>query len=47
MGDEFRSGLGRLRDVGHAKNYAIMRAEVAWWRYHRRVIADYLIGSGK
>ncbi len=45
--EQFRSGLARLRDLGHAKTCAIMCAEAIWWRCHRRIIADYLIISGE
>ena len=44
---EFRSGLIKLRQLGHAKQCAIMCAEAVWWRCHRRIIADYLIVAGE
>jgi uncharacterized protein (DUF488 family) len=44
---EFRSGLARLRDLGHDSTCTIMCAEAVWWRCHRRIIADYLIVSGE
>lgn len=47
MGDEFRAGLGRLREIGHVKRCAVMCAEAVWWRCHRRIIADYLIAAGE
>lgn len=47
MGEDFRSGLIRLRELGHARQCAIMCAEAVWWRCHRRIIADYLIASGE
>jgi uncharacterized protein (DUF488 family) len=47
MSEEFRSGLDRLRELGHAKSCAIMCAEAVWWRCHRRMIADYLIEAGE
>lgn len=47
MSESFRAGLTRLRDVGHAKQCAIMCAEAVWWRCHRRIIADYLIAAGE
>jgi uncharacterized protein (DUF488 family) len=46
MSEEFKSGLMRLRESGHAKRSAIMCAEAVWWRCHRRIIADYLIAAG-
>ncbi len=46
MGDSFRAGLARLRDLGRRQCCAIMCAEVLWWRCHRRIIADYLLAAG-
>jgi uncharacterized protein (DUF488 family) len=43
----FRSGLARLRALGHEGHCAIMCAEAVWWRCHRRIIADYLIAAGE
>jgi uncharacterized protein (DUF488 family) len=43
--DEFRSGLARLRELGHATRCVMMCAEAVWWRCHRRIIADYLIAA--
>ena len=45
--DEFRSGLARLRELGHGTTSAIMCAEAVWWRCHRRIITDYLITAGE
>ena len=47
MGEEFRSGLKRLRELGHTNCCAIMCAEAVWWRCHRRIIADYLLAAGE
>jgi uncharacterized protein (DUF488 family) len=47
MGQEFRAGLARLRELGHAARSAIMCAEAVWWRCHRRIISDYLIAAGE
>lgn len=47
MSGDFRSGLARLRELGHAAPCAIMCAEAVWWRCHRRIIADYLIAAGE
>ena len=47
MGDEFRAGLHKLYEAGHAKRCAVMCAEAVWWRCHRRIIADYLIAAGE
>ena len=43
----FRDGLDRLRALGQERRCAIMCAEAVWWRCHRRIIADYLIGEGE
>ena len=47
MSGEFRSALDELRRLGRAKPCAIMCAETLWWRCHRRIIADYLLGAGE
>ena len=47
MGAEFRTGLARLRELGHAATCAIMCAEAVWWQCHRRIIADYLLAAGE
>jgi uncharacterized protein (DUF488 family) len=47
MSEDFRSGLIKLRELGHATQCAIMCAEAVWWRCHRRIIADYLIAAGE
>jgi len=36
MSEEFKLGLTRLREIGHAKRSTVMCAEAVWWRYHRR-----------
>src|SRR3984957_1013453 len=46
LDEEFRSGLEKLRALGHATRSAVMCAESLWWRCHRRIIADYLIAAG-
>ena len=46
MTPAFRSGLARLRALGHEGRCAIMCAEAVWWRCHRRIIADYLLARG-
>jgi len=45
--DRFREGLGRLTALGSETITAIMCAEAVWWRCHRRIIADYLLVSGR
>jgi uncharacterized protein (DUF488 family) len=44
---EFRSGLEKLRALGHATRSTVMCAESLWWRCHRRIITDYLIAAGE
>jgi uncharacterized protein (DUF488 family) len=47
MGEAFRGGLTRLRELARTQRCAIMCAEAVWWRCHRRIITDYLIADGK
>lgn len=47
LGDDFRSGMKRLREVGRMKRCAITCAESVWWRCHRRISVDYLIAGGE
>jgi uncharacterized protein (DUF488 family) len=47
LGDEFRSGLAALRELGRDRRCAVMCAEAVWWRCHRRIIADYLLAAGE
>ncbi len=44
---QFRSGVERLRALGHATRLSVMCAESLWWRCHRRIITDYLIAAGE
>jgi uncharacterized protein (DUF488 family) len=44
---DFRAGLERLRADGKERRCAVMCAEAAWWRCHRRIVADYLIALGE
>ncbi len=46
LGESFRHGLARLREIGHATPCAIMCAEAVWWRCHRRIITDHLLAAG-
>jgi uncharacterized protein (DUF488 family) len=43
----FRAGLAQLRELGSCHRCAIMCAEAVWWRCHRRIITDYLLGEGE
>jgi uncharacterized protein (DUF488 family) len=47
MSDEFKAGLHKLREIGHAQRCAVMCAEAVWWRCHRRIIADHLLDAGE
>jgi uncharacterized protein (DUF488 family) len=47
MGEEFRSGLRTLRELGKSARSCVMCAESLWWRCHRRIIADYLLAAGE
>ena len=47
MGDDFRAGFARLRELGRNQRCAIMCAETLWWRCHRRIITDYLLAGGE
>ena len=47
MGDDFRSGLAQVRDLGHATTCAVTCAEAAWRQCHRQIIADYLLAAGE
>jgi len=47
LSEEFKTGLNRLLEISAEKKTAIMCAEAVWWRCHRRIIADYLIHSGR
>ena len=46
MGDTFRRGLDKLREIAATRRVAIMCSEAVWWRCHRRIIADYLVHAG-
>ncbi|MGY4318142.1 DUF488 domain-containing protein [Bradyrhizobium sp. JR3.5] len=47
LSPQFQKSLQHLRDEGHRLRCAIMCSEAAWWRCHRRIVADYLIASGE
>ena len=47
MGETFRDAIGHLMERGRTNCSVIMCAEAVWWRCHRRIIADYLLASGK
>lgn len=43
---EFRRGLAALERLASARPAAVMCAEAAWWRCHRRILADVLLARG-
>ncbi len=43
---EFAAGLDRLSAVARERPTAIMCAEAAWWRCHRRLVSDALVARG-
>lgn len=43
----FRDGLATLIQASMERRTAIMCAEAVWWRCHRRIVADYLIATGR
>jgi uncharacterized protein (DUF488 family) len=47
LSDEFHAGLSRLLELGRERRVAIMCSEALWWRCHRRIVADYLLWSGR
>lgn len=47
LSDAFAVGLERLRSRADQRVTAVMCAEAVWWRCHRRIIADYLLLSGR
>jgi uncharacterized protein (DUF488 family) len=47
MGSSFHSGFAKLLELGRARRCTVMCAEAVWWRCHRRIIADYLLGAGE
>ncbi len=42
---EFGAGLAHLLERGREQRCAIMCSEAVWWRCHRRIVTDYLIGK--
>jgi len=47
LGDGFRRGLEKLVALGRERRTAVMCSEAVWWRCHRRIIADWVIGRGE
>ena len=47
LSDQFGAALSGLMELSSSRRCAIMCAESVWWRCHRRIIADYLLASGR
>ena len=47
LSDSFRAGLSNLLELSETKRCAIMCSEAVWWRCHRRIVADYLLITGR
>ena len=47
LSDEFQHALERLLNLSDNRPSTIMCAEAAWWRCHRRIIADYALLHGR
>ena len=47
LGADYRRGFDTLMRVSVQRRCAIMCAEAVWWRCHRRIVADYLLASGR
>lgn len=45
--EAFRAGLLQLIALGREEPCAMMCSEAVWWRCHRRIVSDYLIGRGE
>jgi uncharacterized protein (DUF488 family) len=43
---EFAAGIERLMDLARRRRTAVMCAEAAWWRCHRRLLSDALVARG-
>lgn len=44
LSEDFQEGLQELIEVSKERLCVIMCSEAVWWRCHRRIVADYLIG---
>src|SRR3546814_7661987 len=47
LSSDFHTGLRRLLELSQRKTCAIMCSEAVWWRCHRRIVADYLLDTGR
>jgi len=43
---EFAAGMERLLGIARRRRTAVMCAEAAWWRCHRRLLSDALLARG-
>jgi uncharacterized protein (DUF488 family) len=43
---EFAAGIERLQATARRRRTAVMCAEAAWWRCHRRLLSDALVARG-
>jgi uncharacterized protein (DUF488 family) len=43
---EFAAGMERLLEIARRRRTAVMCAEAAWWRCHRRLLSDALLAKG-
>src|SRR3546814_4446884 len=47
LSSDFYTGFRRLLELSQRKTCAIMCSEAVWWRCHRRIVADYLLDTGR
>ena len=47
LSDAFRHGVEELVAIGRERRVAMMCSEAVWWRCHRRIVADHLLGRGE
>lgn len=47
LSQEFRQDFDQLVEWGAKSRCALMCSEAVWWRCHRRIIADQLLGRGR
>jgi uncharacterized protein (DUF488 family) len=45
--EPFQAGLDQLLAEGRRRACTMMCSEAVWWRFHRRIVADYLIARGE
>lgn len=47
LSEEFRSALDDVRERGREHRATVMCSEAVWWKCHRRIISDHLLGRGE